>query len=227
MVRMPGFGLEGPWRDYVGWAMVIEQATGHGQRDRSARAAHASRWARRPGHRHARRGGDPGCARTPRPHGRGAARRGGAARDRREHDRRARRRVVGARRWRCRATATATRTYAPQGVYPCRADGPVPEWVAIDDRRRRRDGAALVAEIGRAEWHRRRRSSRPRDGRRERHDELDAGIAAWTTARGPDEVVDALRPRGIAVATVLQVPAHEHRSAARRPRLLPYRSTTR
>ena len=28
MVRMPGFGLEGPWRDYVGWAMVIEQATG-------------------------------------------------------------------------------------------------------------------------------------------------------------------------------------------------------
>ena len=28
MVRMPGFGLVGPWRDYVGWAMVIEQATG-------------------------------------------------------------------------------------------------------------------------------------------------------------------------------------------------------
>jgi crotonobetainyl-CoA:carnitine CoA-transferase CaiB-like acyl-CoA transferase len=28
MVRMPGFGLEGPWRDYVAWAMVIEQAAG-------------------------------------------------------------------------------------------------------------------------------------------------------------------------------------------------------
>lgn len=28
MVRMPGFGLEGPWRDYVGWAMSIEQAAG-------------------------------------------------------------------------------------------------------------------------------------------------------------------------------------------------------
>src|SRR5690606_23317065 len=28
MLRMPGFGLEGPWRDYVGWALVIEQATG-------------------------------------------------------------------------------------------------------------------------------------------------------------------------------------------------------
>lgn len=31
MVRMPGFGLEGPWRDYVGWAMGIEQASGMAQ----------------------------------------------------------------------------------------------------------------------------------------------------------------------------------------------------
>ncbi len=28
LVRMPGFGLEGPWRDYVGWALNIEQASG-------------------------------------------------------------------------------------------------------------------------------------------------------------------------------------------------------
>ena len=28
MVRMPGFGLQGPWRDYLGWALVIEQAAG-------------------------------------------------------------------------------------------------------------------------------------------------------------------------------------------------------
>lgn len=28
MVRMPGFGLEGPWRDYVGWALNIEQTAG-------------------------------------------------------------------------------------------------------------------------------------------------------------------------------------------------------
>ncbi|WP_205874238.1 CaiB/BaiF CoA transferase family protein [Mycobacterium camsae] len=27
-VRMPGFGLEGPWRDYVGWALNIEQTSG-------------------------------------------------------------------------------------------------------------------------------------------------------------------------------------------------------
>ncbi|MGV0605827.1 CaiB/BaiF CoA transferase family protein [Mycolicibacterium sp. XJ1904] len=28
MVRMPGFGLQGPWRDYVGWALNIEQLAG-------------------------------------------------------------------------------------------------------------------------------------------------------------------------------------------------------
>ena len=28
MVRMPGFALEGPWRDYVGWAMSFEQTSG-------------------------------------------------------------------------------------------------------------------------------------------------------------------------------------------------------
>lgn len=28
MVRMPGFGLQGPWRDYVGWALNIEQVSG-------------------------------------------------------------------------------------------------------------------------------------------------------------------------------------------------------
>ena len=31
MLRMPGFGLEGPWRDYVGWAMGLEQASGMAQ----------------------------------------------------------------------------------------------------------------------------------------------------------------------------------------------------
>ena len=27
-VRMPGFGLQGPWRDYVGWALNFEQTSG-------------------------------------------------------------------------------------------------------------------------------------------------------------------------------------------------------
>ncbi|MGO9157115.1 CaiB/BaiF CoA transferase family protein [Mycobacterium sp.] len=28
MLRMPGFGLQGPWRDYVGWALNFEQTSG-------------------------------------------------------------------------------------------------------------------------------------------------------------------------------------------------------
>ncbi|MBY0286384.1 MAG: CoA transferase [Mycobacteriaceae bacterium] len=28
LVRMPGYGLEGPWRDYVGWALNFEQTSG-------------------------------------------------------------------------------------------------------------------------------------------------------------------------------------------------------
>ena len=28
VLRMPGFGLQGPWRDYVGWALNIEQTSG-------------------------------------------------------------------------------------------------------------------------------------------------------------------------------------------------------
>ncbi|BBY38619.1 CoA transferase [Mycobacterium mantenii] len=28
LVRMPGFGLQGPWRDYVGWALNFEQTAG-------------------------------------------------------------------------------------------------------------------------------------------------------------------------------------------------------
>ncbi len=28
LVRMPGFGLQGPWRDYVGWAFNFEQTSG-------------------------------------------------------------------------------------------------------------------------------------------------------------------------------------------------------
>ena len=27
-MRMPGFGLQGPWRDYVGWALNFEQTSG-------------------------------------------------------------------------------------------------------------------------------------------------------------------------------------------------------
>ena len=49
MVRMPGFGLDGPWRDLPAFAFVIEDAsgltwlTGHPDRPRSSRTASATR----------------------------------------------------------------------------------------------------------------------------------------------------------------------------------------
>ena len=97
MVRMPGFGLEGPWRDYVGWAMVIEQATG------MASVTGPPDLPMHPGGladpvigMHAARR-DPGRTRPPRADRRGAAHRDRAARDGREPDRGARHRVVDAR----------------------------------------------------------------------------------------------------------------------------------
>jgi crotonobetainyl-CoA:carnitine CoA-transferase CaiB-like acyl-CoA transferase len=100
------------------------------------------------------------------------------------------------------------RRMAPQGVYPCRSDGPMPEWVALtieDDAQWR----ALVVEVGRSEWF--------GDGklatverRRAHHDEIDEGLSEWTRTRSPDEVVEVLRPFGIPVARVLQVPAIPH-----------------
>ena len=67
------------------------------------------------------------------------------------------------------------------------------------------NGARLTDAIGRTDW-----ANDPFlatvDGRHERHDELDAGIAEWASAQAPDEVVDLLRPLGIPVAKVLAVP---------------------
>jgi crotonobetainyl-CoA:carnitine CoA-transferase CaiB-like acyl-CoA transferase len=64
---------------------------------------------------------------------------------------------------------------------------------------------AFAGALGRDDWTRDQALVRL-DGRLGRHDELDEGIAAWTSERTPDDVVGALRPLGIPVATVLQVP---------------------
>jgi len=203
MVRMPGFGLEGPWRDYVGWAMVIEQATG---------MASVTGPPELPMH--------PGGLADP-VIGMHAAVAIQAALDHR--DRTGEGQLIeiaqletGANltaelviEWSARQEALARvgnrdRRYAPQGVYACRSDTPIPEWVAItvadDDQWR-----SLADAIGRADW-----ADDPMlttlDGRHARHEALDTGIAAWTVDRPPDDVVDLLRPLGIPVAKVLAVP---------------------
>ena len=203
MVRMPGFGLEGPWRDYVGWAMVIEQATG---------MASVTGPPELPMH--------PGGLADP-VIGMHAAVAVQAALDHRERTGEGQlieiaQLETGANltaelviEWSARQEALARvgnrdRRYAPQGVYSCRSDTPILEWVAItvadDDQWR-----PLTDSIGRTDW-----ANDPFlatvDGRHERHDELDAGIAEWAKAQSPDEVVDLLRPLGIPVARVLAVP---------------------
>lgn len=196
MARMPGFGLEGPWRDYVGWAMVIEQAAGMawltGDRD--------------------------GIPRNP----------GGfidpivgmhtvtailAALEHREHTGEGQQievaqLEVGA----ClsaeqiiAATAGAeapmrsgnrSRSLAPQGVYGCADD-----WVALSVRD---DGEwkSLVGALGRPSW----ATVTQFDvlaGRLAGHDEIDAGLSAWTQERTASEVTDVLDRLGIPGAMLL------------------------
>lgn len=203
MVRMPGFGLEGPWRDYVGWAMVIEQATG---------MASVTGPPERPMH--------PGGLADP-VIGMHAAVAVQAALAHREHTGEGQLIEVaqletGANltaelvlEWSVRGERPARAgnrdaRMAPQGVYPCRADGPVPEWVALsvqtDEQWR-----ALASALDRPDW-----TADPGlttlAGRRARHDELDDGITAWTRSQAPVEVVVALRLAGLPVAPVLAVP---------------------
>jgi crotonobetainyl-CoA:carnitine CoA-transferase CaiB-like acyl-CoA transferase len=204
MVRMPGFGLEGPWRDYVGWAMVIEQATG------MASVTGPSELPMHPGGL-----ADPVI-------GMHAAVAIQAALEHR--DRTGEGQLIEVAQLETGANITAELVvewsarelalprlgnrdphHAPQGVYPCRADGPAPAWVALtiaDDAQWR----ALVVEVGRHEWVGD-ESLTTAAGRRDRHDELDAGLTEWAATRSPDEIVAILRPRGIPVAKVLQVPA--------------------
>ena len=204
MVRMPGFGLEGPWRDYVGWAMVIEQATG---------MASVTGPRELPMH--------PGGLADP-VIGMHAAVAVQAALEHRARTGEGQLIEVAqletganitaelAIEWSMRNTTrqrdgNRDRAHAPQGVYPCKAEGPVPEWVAltvVDEGHWR----ALVVEVGKSEWFGDEWLASV-DRRRARHDEIDEGISAWTSTLPADEVVRRLRPFGIPVAKVLQIPS--------------------
>ena len=87
---------------------------------------------------------------------------------------------------------------APQGVYRCVG---FDNWVAIsvqsDD-----EWLSLCSVIERPEWA---APSSPLAGeqRRERHDEIDAAIEAWTCVRSQYEVAHALQKIGVAAAPVL------------------------
>jgi crotonobetainyl-CoA:carnitine CoA-transferase CaiB-like acyl-CoA transferase len=97
--------------------------------------------------------------------------------------------------------------HAPQGVYPCAGDD---RWVAItvpDDAA----WARLAALLGEAPL--RRADLATLDGRRAAHDELDAAIARWSTARRPFAAATQLQAIGVVAVpafTNAELVADEH-----------------
>ncbi len=190
MVRMPAFGLDGPWRDRVGFAQTMEQATGM-----AWMTGHAD--------------GPPViprgvCDPIAGLHAAFAAIAALVVRDRDGSGLHVESTMVESA---LNVAAEMVLEYSgngielcragnrgpgaiPQGIYPCRGDD---EWVALaalDDPAR----TSLAGLIGQPplradEW-------------RDRADELDKLISHWTTGRPPAEAVAALRAAGVAAARV-------------------------
>lgn len=201
VMRMPAFGSDGPWRDFTGFALSLEQVSGTcwqtGYRDGPPM---------NPGG-----GADALC-------GIHAAVGVLAAL---EHRRRAGHGVVIE-----LAQAEALLAFsaeqvieyslngvlidrdgnrgaacAPQGVYPCEG---TEEWVAVavgDDAQ----WQALVRSVGAVPTINADELAVV-EGRRHRHDEIDEWIGAWTAQHTRDDVVALLRAGGVAVAPVIEAP---------------------
>ena len=97
MLRMPAFGLDGPWRDRSGFAQTTEQVSGIAWMTGDAGDRAASPLHRRPDRRYPRRVRGAGRAGAPRAYGRGAAARDADGRGGAERRRRADRHLVGVR----------------------------------------------------------------------------------------------------------------------------------
>lgn len=197
MVRMPGFGLEGPWRDYVGWALNIEQLSGmsavtgyddgppcnlQGPADPIAGVHAAVALLAALDHRSRTGEGqlievaqiEVGAAVTAEPVI--------------EYS------LTGALRPR---EGNRHRHYA-QGVYP--ADGEN-EWVAVSIRDDA-DWQAVVELIGRAELLADPRFATPED-RRANQEDVDDVLSAWCATLDPDDAVEQLGQRGVPAGRVL------------------------
>lgn len=197
MLRMPGFGLEGPWRDYVGWALNIEQVSGmsaatgyadgppcnlQGPADPIAGVHACVALLAALEHRRSTGEGqlieaaqiEVGAAVTAEPVI--------------EYS------LTGAVRPR---EGNRHRDYA-QGVY---ATGNVDDWVALSVR----DDADWCAVLDAMD--RRDLCDDPRFAtviaRRQNHDEFDEVVTAWTRGRSADEIVAALGRRGVPAERLL------------------------
>ncbi|EHI10541.1 CaiB/BaiF CoA transferase family protein [Mycolicibacterium thermoresistibile] len=197
MVRMPGFGLAGPWRDYVGWALNIEQLAGmsavtgypdgppcnlQGPADPIA-GVHAGVALLAALHERRRTGGgqlievaqiEVGAAVTAEPVIEYSM--NGVIRER---------------------EGNRHRSYA-QGVYPCRDED---DWVAISVRDDT-DWANLVAAMdlpGLARDERFRTAAQ----RRRHHDEFDDVVSTWTRGRTAEQAVAAAIAHGVPAERIL------------------------
>ena len=209
MVRMPGFGLDGPWRDEAAFAFVIEDAsgltwlTGHpdllpfepytvGDPNAGLHALFGLLLALQ----HRRQSGEGGLVEVAMVD----AALNVTAEQVIEHS------AYGALLMR---EGNRGPCGAPQNLY--QAAGPDEHgrddsWVAIavasDDQWR-----ALRAALGNPEW-----SSDPKlespTGRVQEHDRIDAMLGEWCRARPADEIVDLLWPAGVPVGKVVQ-PHHQ------------------
>ena len=196
VVRLPGFGLDGPWRDHLAWAPTLEQACG---------LAHVT-------------GSESG---PPVPPGGCADPLGGmhgllalqAALDHR--DRTGEGQVVEMAQLEALVAMTAEQviaasegselpgrhgnrhpTIAPHGIYPCSAPD---EWVAVaalDD-----EWGALTHALGRPDLLADSSLTQP-ENRHLRHDELDAAISAWTSQRSAQVAEAELARAGVTAAVV-------------------------
>jgi crotonobetainyl-CoA:carnitine CoA-transferase CaiB-like acyl-CoA transferase len=198
VVRMPAFGLSGPWRDRTGFAMTVEQASGlawmTGYRDGPPMDV----------------GGvcDPLCGmhavvalmsalRQRAGTGRGALVEAPLVEVALNV---AAEQIV---QYSLDATLLSRDSNrgpegAPQGVYPAAGED---SWVALSVRHDA-DWAALQSVLGSPAW-----AADPRlatdAGRREHHDLLDERLAAWTQGCGADEVAERLAAAGIPAARVV------------------------
>jgi crotonobetainyl-CoA:carnitine CoA-transferase CaiB-like acyl-CoA transferase len=197
MCRMPAFGLDGPWRDRVGFAQTMEQVSGlswaTGYRDGppmmpngpcdplgGMHAAFAILTALEQ-----RAATGVGCL-IEAPLVESALNL--AAEEVLEFSAFGR---VGER------LGNRSRERAPQGVYRCRGDE---QWVALSVEEDR--WAALVEVLGAPGWAQDAQLSTTA-GRFEAHDHIDEQLASWFAEQDRDEAVDRLQAAGIAAAPVV------------------------
>jgi crotonobetainyl-CoA:carnitine CoA-transferase CaiB-like acyl-CoA transferase len=208
MVRMPGFGLDGPWRDDPAFAFVIEDAAGltwlTGHPDENPVSPYCVGDSNAGLHaltglllalRHRRRTGEGVVVEAAMVD---AALNVGAE-QLVEHSANG---AVLHRDGNRGPTAAPQNLYLAADVDPTDATGRRDTWVAISVSTDEQ-WQALRTALGDPAW-----AADPAlddgDGRRARHDDLDRQLAAWCAARPADEVVDALWPAGVPVARVVQ-----------------------